>query len=109
MKYRVIFSPESRVQLIELQRYIAQEASPEIAQRFTAAIVGYCEGFDTFPYRGTKRDDIRPGLRTVGFRRRVTVAFAVDNQTVTILGVFYGGQDYETDLETEARQNGNPG
>jgi plasmid stabilization system protein ParE len=47
---------------------------------------------------GRARDDLRPGLRTIGFRRRVVIAFAVHEDTVEIHGVFYGGQDYETDL-----------
>jgi toxin ParE1/3/4 len=38
---------------------------------------------------------LRPGLRTIGFRRRVTIAFAVEAEVVTIIGVFYGGQDFE--------------
>lgn len=61
----------------------------------------HCEGFGTFPKRGTRRDDIRPGLRTIGFRRRATIAFTVGDDTVTILGIFYGGQDYEAALQNE--------
>jgi hypothetical protein len=36
------------------------------------------------------------GLRTVGFERRVTIAFVVTADTVLIEGIFYGGQDFET-------------
>ena len=51
----------------------------------------------TFPERGTKRDDLRPNLRTMGYARRVTIAFSVDAvaNVVAIHGVFYGGQDFE--------------
>ena len=43
------------------------------------------------------RDDIRPGLRITNYRRRAVIAFEVDDttRTVAILGVFYGGRDYE--------------
>ncbi len=36
-----------------------------------------------------------PGLRTVGWRRTVTIAFQVfeDEKRVVILGVFYRGRD----------------
>jgi toxin ParE1/3/4 len=95
MRYRVIFSPEADAQLVNIYRYINESASPAIAKRFTDAIVDYCEAFDRFPQRGAKRDDLRPGLRTVGFRRRVAIAFTITDDTVTIIGVFYGGQDYE--------------
>ena len=65
------------------------------ASRFTSAIIDYSERFDTFPQRGTRRDDLRPGLRTIGFRRRVTIAFTAEQDLVTIVSVFYGGQDHE--------------
>jgi hypothetical protein len=45
---------------------------------------------------GTKREDLLAGLRTVGFERRVTIAFMVTDETVLIEGIFYGGQDFET-------------
>ena len=51
-----------------------------------------------FPERGTKRDDIRQGLRTMGFERRATIVFEVKRSEVVIIRVFYGGQDYERAL-----------
>ena len=62
MIYRVVFSPEAEEQLAALFRYIAGAASPDIAARYTEAIVAYCEGLSTFPHRGMIRDDVRPGL-----------------------------------------------
>ncbi|MCF7977706.1 MAG: type II toxin-antitoxin system RelE/ParE family toxin [Chromatiaceae bacterium] len=98
MSHRVVFSTEAEDQLVALYRYIADAASPEIAARYTEAIVSYCEGLRTFPHRGTQRDDIRPGLRVTNYKKRAVIAFAVDNDIIAILGVFYGGQDYETAL-----------
>jgi toxin ParE1/3/4 len=37
-------------------------------------------------------------LRIVGFRRRVTIAFTVDEERVTILRLFYGGRNWEAVL-----------
>jgi toxin ParE1/3/4 len=101
MRNAIVFTPEADAQLIGLYRYIAHEASPEAAERFTSAIVDYCEGFETFPERGLRRDDLRPGLRIVGFRRRVTIAFSVKVDLVTIIGVFYGGQNFEAMLKSK--------
>jgi len=101
MLYRIVFSPEADAQLVGIYRYIAREASPATAERFTSVIVDYCEGFEMFPERGAKRDDLRPGLRTVGFRRSVTIAFMVGEDIVTIVGVFYGGQGFEAALNPE--------
>ncbi|MBS3911929.1 MAG: type II toxin-antitoxin system RelE/ParE family toxin [Hydrogenophaga sp.] len=101
MIYRVVFSPEAQEQLAELYRYIADAASSDIAARYTEAIVSYCESLRTFPHRGTMRDDIRPGLRITHYKKRSVIAFYVDAETVSIIGVFYGGQDYETILQDE--------
>ena len=98
MIHRVEFSPESEDQLVELYRYIADAASPDIAARYTDAIVGYCEGLNTFPIRGTRRDEVRPGLRITNYKKRTVIAFAVDTDVVSIVGIFYGGQDYQTIL-----------
>jgi len=50
--YKVIFSPKAEEQLAALYRFIAVEASPNIAERYTNAIVTYCEGLSNFPQRG---------------------------------------------------------
>jgi len=101
MAYTVVFTPEAQAQLTELYRYIATAASPEIAARYTDAIVTYCESLRNLPYRGISRDDIRPGLRITNYRKSVAIAFAVNADQVAIIGVFYGGQDYETALQED--------
>ncbi len=73
MSPSVVFTPEAEDQLAELYRYIAAAGSAEVAARYTEAIVAYCEELAAFPHRGTARDDIRSGLRTIGFRRRVVI------------------------------------
>lgn len=94
----VVFTPEAEKQLVDLYRYIAAAGSPEAAARYTDAIVTFCEEMATFPRQGRARDDIRPGLRIIGFRRRAVIAFTDTEQTVVIVGIFYGGRDYEAVL-----------
>ncbi len=101
MIHRVVFSPEAEEHIAALYRYIATAASPGIAARYTDAIVTYCESLRTFPHRGTKRDDIRPGLRITHYKKRAVIAFDVDAERVSIIGIFHGGQDYETILQDE--------
>lgn len=101
MNYRVEFSPEAEEQLAELFHYIAKAASPDTAARYTEAIVSYCESLSTFPHRGTMRDDVRLGLRTTNYRKRTVIAFSVDAERVSIIGIFYGGQDYATILQED--------
>ncbi|MBI3229914.1 MAG: type II toxin-antitoxin system RelE/ParE family toxin [Burkholderiales bacterium] len=101
MGYRVVFTPEAQEQLVALFDYIACAASANIAANYTDAIVNYCESLAMFPRRGTCRDDVRPGLRITHYRKRTVIAFAVTDDQVAILGIYYGGQDYEAMLQAE--------
>jgi plasmid stabilization system protein ParE len=101
MSYRVVFSPEAEEQLAAMYHHIAAAASPDIAARYTEAIVSYCESLCTFPHRGTLRDDVRPSLRITPYKKRAVIAFDVDTEQVSIIGVFYGGQDYATILQDD--------
>jgi toxin ParE1/3/4 len=98
MMHRVVYAPEAEAQLLALFFHIAEAASPEIATRYTDAVVEQCESLKTFPVRGARRDDSRPGLRVFGFRRRVSIAFEITEDVVTLLGIFYGGQKFEAIL-----------
>lgn len=66
-------------------------------------MVGTCEGLALFPLRGVPRDDIRPGLRVTHHKGGTLIAYAVDEstRTVSVLGIFYGGQDYEGALSAD--------
>ncbi len=63
-------------------------------------MVATCEGLAVFPLRGVPREDIRPGLRVTHHKGRTLIAYAVDEdtRTVSVLGIFYGGQNYEAVL-----------
>lgn len=101
MNYTVRFAPEAQDQLDAIEEYIALASGfPITAARFVDGIVAYCESFEMFPERGTRRDGLLPGLRITGYRKSTTIAFRVhtDTRVVSIVGVFYGGQDYETAL-----------
>jgi toxin ParE1/3/4 len=105
MTYKVVFSPEAEEQLVALFNYVAEAASPDIAARYTGSIVNYCEGLRMFPARGTMRDDVRPGLRVTNYKKRAVIAFYVEDECVSIVGVFYGGQNYETILQNDAEDD----
>jgi toxin ParE1/3/4 len=90
MSYSVVFTPEAEEQLVELYRYIANDASPAVAEQFTSAIVEFCVRLVNFPHRSARRDDIRPGLFVTQYRSRVVIAYSVDNNEIVVIGVFYG-------------------
>jgi plasmid stabilization system protein ParE len=71
-----------------------------LAERTVDSIRAFIKSLGRIPHRGTKRDDLRPGLRVIAFGKKTAIAFEVDDEagTVTILRVFYGGQNYEAVL-----------
>lgn len=100
MKCRVVIvSPEALGDLQALYDYIAAVASPLVAGSYLRRVEAYLRGFEHNAERGTMRDDVRPGLRIVGFERRLTIAFTVSEGDVTILRLFYGGQDWGRELD----------
>ena len=93
--HKVVFAPEARDDLKDLYLFIAERAGAGQALAYVKRIETYCRGFTDFPERGTRRDDLFPGLRVVGFERRVTIAFHVGADTVTFLRILYGGRDID--------------
>ena len=85
----------------ELLDFLVPSAGEVAARSYVDRLIGYCAGFSTFPERGTRRDDISPGLRTVGYRRQATIAFRVEADRVIILRILYGGRDLARLLEEE--------
>ena len=77
MTRTVVYSPRARQQLDNLYLWIAEQSGfPDRAEQYVSAIFDYCDELADFSFRGIARDDLRPGLRTIGFRRRVVIAFA---------------------------------
>jgi len=95
VRRRIVFSPEAQADLLSLYDYIADQSGEARAIAYVEQIEAYCRGFVTFPKRGTRRDDIRDGLRTVGFKRRLTIAFHVEPDRVVFDRILYGGRDVE--------------
>ena len=73
--------------------WIADAASAAVARAYMDRLHEYCQSFALFPERGTQRPDLRPGLRTIGFRRRVTIAFVARKDDVLILRFAHRGRD----------------
>lgn len=95
MKRRsVILAPEALEDLDAMYRHIALAAGSAVADRYLQRLEDHVLGFDLAAERGTQRSDIRPGLRIAGFERRITIAFMVGKETVTILRFFWGGQNW---------------
>jgi len=101
---RVIFSPEAAADLFDLYDYIAKRSGPSVAFGYIHRIEAYCSGFRFSAERGTTQDDLRPGLRIVGFERRVTIAFHVEPAAVVIDRILYAGRDVTRALQKRRKR-----
>ena len=97
MAYKIRIEAAAEADLQRIYLWISQHASPVVARAYVNRIVGYLSGFDQFPERGSLRNEIRPGLRIIGFRRRVSIAFMVEADEVIVLRILYGGQQLSFD------------
>ena len=104
MIWRIQFAPAALDQLRRLEARIANAGAPITAERYVDSIVDFCMTLQTFPARGVARDDLLPGLRVTHFRKRSIIAYTVETDVVSIIGVFYGGQDYEAALTSDDEQ-----
>lgn len=97
-EYPVAFAPEAAGDLVALYEWIADEASPVVALAYLERVEAFCHRLGLGSQRGHLRADIRAGLRIIGFERRLTIAFMVDESRVTVLRVFTRGRNWEESI-----------
>ncbi|HKU97560.1 MAG TPA: type II toxin-antitoxin system RelE/ParE family toxin [Vineibacter sp.] len=103
--YRVSFRPEARSDLQNIYQIIAAD-SPTRAAAYIRRIHDACAGLRDMPFRGRARNDLLPGLRVLPFERRIIIAYRIEHDRVRVVGVFYGGRDYETLLRDHGGDDG---
>ena len=98
MPLKVAFTPKAARDLDRIEASIANESSAAIASNYIASIYRRCQRIALAPDQGTKLHNQRPGIRTTGFARRVSIAFYLKSETVVILSVAYGGRQHRKRL-----------
>jgi toxin ParE1/3/4 len=93
VRRNVRFLPAADADLRELYDHIAVQSGTRIAMDYVERVHTTCMRLEVSPYRGTRHDEIRPGIRTFGFERRVTIVFKVLKHEVVIARILYGGRD----------------
>jgi toxin ParE1/3/4 len=97
MRHELVYSGAALSDLEAILTHIARD-SPRSARRWVAAIEQRCELLCEFPELGVLRDDIASGLRIFPHRRAV-IAYRIRGETIRIVRIFYGGQDYAVLME----------
>jgi len=91
--FSVLFSRAAIEDLNALSDYIAERAGEAVADGYIDRIEAVCRALCAFPLRGSPREDVAPGLRTIAFERSATIAYRVTGSDVTMLRVLYRGRD----------------
>jgi toxin ParE1/3/4 len=93
--HKLIYRPRAEEDLEAIYRFIAQDSPPR-AFAFVEKIQQRCDLLRDSPEQGRARPDLRPNLRVVPYGRSVVITYQVTGDTIEVLRIFYGGQDYET-------------
>ena len=96
-KRSIFFAPEAQTDLRWIYDVISDVSGPAVAARYVSRISDFCQRLELASERGTRRDDIRPGLRVIGFERRISIAFVAEAERVLILRLFYAGADWSNE------------
>lgn len=92
MTHKVTIRPSAEADLDGLYEFVAKD-SPQNAVAFVRRIRAYWSDLSLFPERGSVHDDLEPGLRAVGFERRVAILFRVLDNEVEVVRIVYGGRE----------------
>ncbi|MDR4496775.1 MAG: type II toxin-antitoxin system RelE/ParE family toxin [Candidatus Scalindua sp.] len=97
--YKVSLTPDAISDLKNIYEYICDKSGhPSVAWAYIQRLKDKCHGLRTAAIRGQRRDDLRKNVRIFPIDKSAVAAFEVNEtkQTVTILNIFYVGQDYDT-------------
>jgi len=95
----VRLSPEAEANLDEIWHFVAkQSGSIEIAQRLIETIDDQFLLLTKHPLTGRRRDDLRPGLRSISVGQYVII-YRMDGDDPLILHVLHGHRDIRSMIQ----------
>ena len=95
MRFQIRVTPDAETDLEGIRAYIGEKASTVVAEGYLSRMLAFIGRLEHFPERGSLRNDIMPGLRIMGFERRVAIAFRVEGDEVIVMRVLYGGRQLD--------------
>lgn len=85
---RPVLTHRARQHFRELRRFIASVSGSEVtARNYMRALTDYIEQLPHFPLRGQAFSLHHPGMRIIGFRKTLVIAFLVTDDSVVILSI----------------------
>ena len=93
MSFQVRLSETAYQDIVDIWTWVASEADLDTADAYSARLRSFLAKLDEFPSRGTPRDDLRPGVRSLVFERTIVIFYAIDAPEVIILRVVNGARD----------------
>lgn len=101
MIHSLVIHPEAESELNSIYDYISERIGPESAWAYIRGVRDYLYRLSAFPERGSIRDANVNGLRLIGYRKRLSIAFVVRENNLIILGFLYAGSNIDPSVLRE--------
>ena len=95
MQARVVYAPAALDDLDAILDWIDKRAGPQVATRYVDRLHAACDKLTLFSKRGTPREALGAGIRSVAFERRATIFYRIEADVVRIVHVLHRGRDVE--------------
>jgi plasmid stabilization system protein ParE len=99
MTRRVVLSRTALNDLAKIGRWIGEAGAPQTGKRYVARIRQRLARLGDAPEVGRPYGFHDPGLRVVGYERRIMIAYRVEKTRIIVVRIFYGGQDWQRTLQ----------
>ena len=95
-RFKIVRHPLVDRDIARIAAFLLECTTPRSVARKIAARDADADALGENPYRGTRRDEISPGLRAIPSAGKGVIAFDVkeDTRTVRILSITWGGADW---------------
>lgn len=105
MRYRVIQHPLVNRDIARIAAHRLEFTTPRSVADNIAALDTDVDSLGENPHRGTRRDELSPGLRAIPSAGKGVIAFEISQEirVVRILSIAWGGADWMTAIADRAR------
>ncbi|MGV3491093.1 MAG: type II toxin-antitoxin system RelE/ParE family toxin [Devosia sp.] len=90
MTLRVVLARTAQNDLKKIGRWISEAGAPRTGQRYVARIKQRLAKLGDAPEVGRPYGYNDPGLRIIGYERRIMIAYRVEKTRIIVARVFYG-------------------